>query len=224
VNIDQICSHLESLSLSDENRFHLLRHFDSVPEEYSLAIANRLDKPPADVKKQLSFSGSKFRASFAVHPDLLWQRISTDISQTAPHPPSDNVQVRTMFTPRSDSEFVFHLQYSPTVYTDGIGTDGVVALTELKATDHSTVNREVRGEEDKNEAPTVYLSRLPATWKVQVVVQKTNQELIVLTIFPGTYAPALPDPAAQTASDLQVSYEFWRTHALVRKPSHTSGS
>jgi len=219
LKIDHICSLLETVSLSDENRFHLLRHFDSVPEHYSMEIANRLGRPPADIRNQLFYSGSKFSTSFAAHPDMLWQRLSTDISKTALHTPSDDAEPRTLFTPRSDSDYVFHLHYSPIPYAGGIGSDGVVALNDLKTTDRNKVTMKMRGKEDKIEVPTVYLSRLPATWKVQVVLRKTEQALIVLTIFPGTYAPPLPEPAAQTAKDLQASIEFWKTHALVQSVS-----
>jgi hypothetical protein len=52
------------------------------------------------------------------------------------------------------------------------------------------------------------------TRKINIILTKENEELNIITIFPGKFAPALPDTNIQTEKKFNISKEFWDNHRL----------
>jgi hypothetical protein len=60
------------------------------------------------------------------------------------------------------------------------------------------------------------LEELPQTKLVNVVFKHCLNGMDLITVFPGTYAPAFPD-ASMSKDNLQIALEFWDEHILLKK-------
>ena len=52
------------------------------------------------------------------------------------------------------------------------------------------------------------------TRKLNIILFKENENLNIITIFPGEFAPALPDIETQSQENYNISKEFWDNHHL----------
>ena len=52
------------------------------------------------------------------------------------------------------------------------------------------------------------------TRKLNVILFKKEDQLEIITIFPGKYAPALPNKESMTWDEFNISDEFWSTHKM----------
>ena len=73
-------------------------------------------------------------------------------------------------------------------------------------------------EENRNGFMTRFmeLEELPQTKLVNVVFKHCLNGMDLITVFPGTYAPAFPD-ASMSKDNLQIALEFWDEHILLKK-------
>jgi len=73
-------------------------------------------------------------------------------------------------------------------------------------------------EENRNGFMTRFmeLEELPQTKLVNVVFKHCLNGMDLITVFPGTYAPAFPN-ASMSKDDLQIALEFWDEHILLKK-------
>ncbi len=75
-------------------------------------------------------------------------------------------------------------------------------------------------EENRNGFMTRFMEieELPQTKLVNVVFKHCLNGMELITVFPGTYAPAFPN-ASMSKDDLQIALEFWDEHILIKKQS-----
>jgi hypothetical protein len=59
------------------------------------------------------------------------------------------------------------------------------------------------------------VSEIQVTNKFCVVIEKVENDLNIITAFPGPYAPSFPYEG-QIKADHQLSEIFWNTHVLLR--------
>ena len=73
-------------------------------------------------------------------------------------------------------------------------------------------------EENRNGYITrfIEIAELPQTKLVNVVSKHCLNGMELITVFPGTYAPAFPN-ASMSKDDLQIASEFWDEHILLKK-------
>jgi hypothetical protein len=73
-------------------------------------------------------------------------------------------------------------------------------------------------EENRNGFMTRFmeLEELPQTKLVNVVFKHCLNGMELITVFPGTDAPAFPN-ASMSKDDLQIALEFWDEHILLKK-------
>ncbi len=75
-------------------------------------------------------------------------------------------------------------------------------------------------EENRNGFMTRFMEieELPQTGLINVVFKQCFNVMELITVFPGTYAPAFPN-ASMSKDDLQIALEFWDEHILIKKQS-----
>ncbi len=73
-------------------------------------------------------------------------------------------------------------------------------------------------EENRNGSMTRFMEveDLPQTKLVNVVFKHCLNGMELITVFPGTYAPAFPN-ASMSKDDFQIASEFWDEHILLKK-------
>jgi hypothetical protein len=73
-------------------------------------------------------------------------------------------------------------------------------------------------EENRNGYITrfIEIAELPQTKLVNVVSKHCLNGMELITVFPGTYAPAFPN-TSMSKDDFQIASEFWDEHILLKK-------
>ena len=76
-------------------------------------------------------------------------------------------------------------------------------------------------EENRNGYMTRFMEieDLPQTKFVNIVFKHCLNGMELITVFPGTYAPACPN-ASMSQEDFQIASEFWDEHILLKKHSY----
>ena len=74
-------------------------------------------------------------------------------------------------------------------------------------------------EENRNGYMTRFIEipELPRTKFVNVVFKHCLNDMELITVFPGMYAPAFPN-ATMLKDDFLIASEFWNAHILLKKP------
>lgn len=199
---------LSGLELSDRDRLHLLRHFTTVSEEYLRRLAARVGEPPEDVIERVGLPGSAFLPEFASDPDTLWNRLAPIVR--------DGRGAHYEATPAGGLHVSF--SFSVEEYPRGVGTDGIVALDDIPPELKPRLDRSRR---DRGKGAEVYVLRAffsRPTWQVHLVAGPEGKAFRIYTIFPGTYAPPLPDSGRMDPDVLDKSVFFWNSHALIEPP------
>lgn len=191
---------IASLGLTDQVRFHLLRHFRRVSGEYLLALAERLAIPVMEAEAQLGLAGSKFYPDFAGDPDDLWDRMTSLVRGDAGGGRFERLRRGVCHTRCTLQRFV--------------GTDGIIALEDLPAELAGKVKKTRRG---TGEAAVLVLpAQMERPTRVIHILAGPGQEGIRLyTIFPGTYAPPLPKAGIHPPEELEEYTRFWNSHVLI---------
>lgn len=184
--------------LSEERRFHLLRHFRDLSAEY---LARELcGADPEVARAQTRIPGSKFLPAFAADPDQALARVIDEAGHRLPP-----------FGP--DGRLTVSVSFPPARFPDGIGTDGLIALQAIPP------GTPLEREERSGRLVMVVTMEPPLSWEAHLIlVGDEAGEVRVLTLFPGTLAPPFPDPTLQGPAEVAAFAAFWEGHALVADP------
>ncbi len=162
----QILLKIAEISLTEDNRKHLWRHFYTSDQE--------------------KIAGSRFDPSFAPDPDSAWSLFASLIK--GEHD-KNNIIIRN----DDKDRIVIDLFFDKKTYPNGIGTNSLIPIKDLDPEVKKTLRRAERG--DGSLFPVWRFSGKAAlTWEAHVVFRADNADLPELvTFFPGIYAPPFPD-------------------------------
>lgn len=193
--------------LPPDRALHLCRHFRAVSavERRRLRTAGLSDEA---VDAELGMAGSHFIAGFSEGPfgllSFLEERlVAGDAAVTASTAASGAIRYEAVF------------RFSREDWPTGIGTDGVVDLSEVSRDSATVVRREERG---GYSVSVVYHVEAPPTWRVNLVAVAEGdvpQVWQVTTAFPGMMAPPFPAQSRQSAETYGEALKFWSRHGLV---------
>jgi hypothetical protein len=185
---------------SDRLQFHILRHFTNPGEDYLSTFMKSSGYSRKEIEQQLLLPGSKFREDFASDPMKLWKIVQELISGN---------QFRAVY---SSNRKIFSFEFEKELHPAGIGTCGLVKLSELTEEERQKVKEEIRNgftvQTISNIAPR-------PSWEMHMVLLLSADPFIA-TIFPGRYAPPFPDSKNQDYEEYMDNEVFWKKHALVR--------
>ncbi|NOX86021.1 MAG: hypothetical protein GXO86_08675 [Chlorobi bacterium] len=190
----------DPMQISFTAQLHILRHFSEIDEEYRKELKASAGFSDEDMDKQLTIAGSKFHPEFAKNPLHLLEMVRCHEKFSYP-------DIREWKANR----YVIKMHFSRKNYPHGVGRDALIRLDDLLAEEKALVKKQER---DGMLVNQVKINRINPTWQVNVVLWK-EPELSVRTIFPGIYAPPLPDPGKQTETGLMTSRHFWEQHAFI---------
>jgi len=182
-----------------ELQFHLLRHFSRTDAVYLETFVRQSGYSKEEISAQFAFSGSKFYIDFADNPLKLFEIISGCLEKGSFSRSESGI--RNIYT--------FHFDRSN--YPDGIGSCNLVPLNELSAEEKGLMRYEKRGHLHM----TIISGVQPRpAWEMHMVMIKGITPAIT-TIFPGTYAPPLPDATLQNKKEYSFNKSFWENHGLI---------
>lgn len=183
----------EHINFSIDAQFHVLLHFNAIDENYhQKMVKNGFSNE--QIHQQLKEDRSKFDRDFAANPEVLWQKLAQQI-ELGNYQIIGNPNKKVLI-------FLFENQY--------VGEDNLYQLPEPVAHD------EVYGNTVHN--PIIKIHGTPIeTKQVNCILSQVDEQIEVLTIFPGVYAPPFPNIEKQTEKEYSESYAFWTTHAIIKK-------
>ena len=179
-------------------QFHILQHFRKIDQKYMQRLVSEAGYAPGDIQNKLSTPSSKFWYGFAHNPQELWSLLQQHL------PPEENWNWE-------DNRCSHVITFNPQTYPKGVGFDSLIDLEQLTPDEKKALAcRQKNGY-------TVYIlysSKLIPTWQINVIsFYQENPD--ITTIFPGKFAPPLPDPEYQDQVKYQESKKFWDRHAFV---------
>lgn len=187
-------------TLNTKLQFHLLRHFVHTDEHYLDEFMKKSVHSPEEIKQQFAMPGSKFHPEFARNPVALWKIIK------------DRIAGNHFGSRFEGKRKIFSFNFEKEHYPDGIGSSGLIPLSELSQAENDRIEMEDR---DGILVQTIQGIKPPATWEMHMVILLTGDPFIT-TIFPGIYAPPFPDRATQAPGEYEENASFWKTHVLIR--------
>lgn len=187
------------LTLDTSTRFHMLRHFSSVTPSYiTTAFPDNIQDAAME---QLALHRSKFLPVFAADPDVLVDKL-----REIP----DELLVRNEKSDRAD----LLLEFTNEQYIDGIGTDSIISLESIDHTVNVEWKQPEAGPQDYRVAYAA-LPCLPPTFILNACFSCSEDALTLITAFPGTPAPPLPDHAKHSPAEYAEFDSFWKSHAFI---------
>jgi hypothetical protein len=92
---------------------------------------------------------------------------------------------------------------------------GYVGKTGIASRKEVDINSIIKESRNGFMVEVALVSELQVTNKFCVVIEKVEDDLNIITAFPGPYAPSFPYEG-QIKADHQLSEIFWNTHVLLR--------
>jgi len=182
-----------------DRQFHVLKHFQSVDQEYREYMAENSDFSAEDIEKQLSMQGSKFRESFCENPLELFDLLK------------DEFQRQQTETYWSGNKCEFQMRFLFNDFPNGIGEDKIIHIDEVP----DIIKEPFVGKDLETLHSIIYKTTPKPTWTTNIILQNTGSQPEIISIFPGIYAPPFPDRESQDEVGYLVSLKFWSKHIII---------
>ena len=190
---------LSRTNLTKENQLHLLSHFSKIDNQYVKWLHEQYNIEQKEVAHFLSISGSKFHYDFVKNPNELFNFIRR------------NTGLINIYTNNTD-KLEFYIDVPEHEYPEGIGSNALISLKNLSGFEKSKVISTDRG---RQKVLSIKRPKKP-TWRINtIIVFDEKKEPRLQSIFPGTYAPPLPDEDFFTKEQNSQYSEFWNKHVIV---------
>lgn len=192
-------SNIEKIRFDLETQFHILKHFATVDNLYMQLLINQTSYNEANILKQFDEVGSKFHFNFAKNPANL---IATLIKE---------IKIKNIQFEWQNNRCELHIEYSLTEFPYGIGVDCLFPINELSEIEKKQINKINRSGVLVN-----VLQKKPlSTLKINLILIKIDNEIKVISVFPGIYAPVLPNIITQNEAQYSNSIQFWDNYVFL---------
>ncbi len=177
--------------LTDERAFYLIKHFEELDKKGIIHFQN-LSYSNEEIKQSVNSIGSKFHASFCNNPFDLIQKINHYSPYEIINQSNGNRAV------------VYKIPF-----TGGIGTNTIIKLKDIQQTDKARIKKVIRN--------GFYVNMLERNFfdftnQLVVICNHLNE---VITVFPGSYAPAFPTQLTNP-DEIKASILFWENHTFIK--------
>ena len=184
-----------SITYNDRTLFHMLRHFETINDGAKDCLIKRGYSLQA-IEDAMHLPGSKFYAEFAQDLKMLEQQLAL----------GQNLCQETI------GKYVYlQLRFEPSVFPNGIGTIGVVPISDLtKLGARSLCKKENRGVCLQH----AIVDHLPPSWEMSLILKPQKNYHLLITAFPGTKAFPVPN-SKMTDMVFQDCTQFWENHVFL---------
>ena len=190
------------LNFSRETRFHILKHFGSLPEVFVHEFANVSGYTTEEIRNKTHIPGSKFSDMFVKGPDELYTIISELVNR-----PDTRLIWR-------NGKCEFEWTYQSSAFPSGIGYDCLINIDLLNPGQKQIIQKMlVHGYE------VSVLKGMPEkTWTLNAILRKiSDYEADIVTIFPGRWAPPFPNSFEPGSDEYLASSSFWNNYVFLRE-------
>ena len=180
-------------------QFHVLKHFSKINKEYLDLILNKTDYLPDEVEEQLKVLSSKFYPEIISNPDNLYDILIKEVSVNGP--------VARWTGTKCELQVIFREDH----YPSGIGNNCMLHISDL-----SDEEKEGIFESTRDGLKIKVIRSVPEpTFKVNIILYRNEDNIQIVSIFPGDYAPPLPDKDNQPEDQFLISQKFWKNHVFI---------
>ncbi len=194
--IKELLSQAAGFEFGPMRQYHTLKHFAAIDDQFVKTFLHQF-RDIHGIEDRLKKNVSKFSREFADNPFTIIDRISK----------TDTYVVE--FSRESGDRIEVGMKFSESSFPGGVGFDSLVSLDDISPVDAGRVFME----------DGVQYIHLPGgsliNWRMNLILGRLNGKVEVITFFPGTYAPPLPDNEFQSEEELRQSRQFWKEHAVV---------
>jgi hypothetical protein len=184
-----------AITYNDRTLFHMLRHFETINDGAKNCLIKRGYSLQA-MEEAMRLLGSKFYAEFAQDLKKLEEQLA----------------LGQLLSQETIGKYLYvQLRFEPSVFPNGIGTIGVVPLSDLaKLGARSLGKKENRGVCLQH----AIVDHLSPTWEMSLILKPQKNYHLLITAFPGTKAFPVPQ---SNMSDLvfQACTQFWENHVFL---------
>jgi len=182
-----------------ERQFHVLKHFSEINHKYRQYLIKNSEYSDDDIDNRLKEKGSRFFKSFTSDPLHLLNMVIDRFK-------SDGFVFEWMGD-RCEVKLIFSKELIP----EGIGEDCVIHIDKLS----EEMKHQLEGMEYETLQKVQIIGHPRKTWTINLIIKKIENQPVIITIFPGIYAPLLPNLEEQTEEEYRKSIEFWSKHVLI---------
>lgn len=192
----------DDLKILPIDAFHCLTHFEMINDEYRTCL-NKCAYSDAEINVRLSAAGSKFFPSFATSLSEVFHYLFANFG--------DAFINFAWYENTARLSFVIDDKHFP----EGIGNCNMVSLDALSEQERRCLTRV-----DRNGFNVLLLNK---NCRTTPLLTNTNECNLILynkaeptlkTVFPGIFAPRMPDKWSMTMSQYIESNDFWNTHCF----------
>ncbi len=183
-------------SFSIENQLHVLSHFHHLDAHYKNTIQKYSTHSLDEINAELNREGSKFNSNFAGNPLVLLTLLKSEI---------EDGNYRSI--DHSGGKIDFIIQFDK-----AIGTSGIIKIDDL--TEEEVRSLKMIKYRNANILKATINRTIP-TKQVNLVTRLKNDSYEIITVFPGIYAPSLPDKGKQSKDEYMESRGFWDKYVFV---------
>lgn len=188
-------------TFSYSNQFHVLRHFSQIDTDYRALMKSETNYTDKEIDFQLSISGSKFHPVFAINPFHLWEKIQK-------HHNFNILDDKIWKNGKAEISLIFQ----EVQYPKGIANDSLIKIESLSNEQKKQLQIEER---DGFLVNNISLNEFKPTWQANIILAK-GTEIQLITIFPGIFAPALPNQKKQSKKEWIKSKIFWEQYTFKK--------
>ncbi len=183
------------ITYNDRTLFHMLRHFDQINDGAIDCLMKRGFSHQA-MEEALHIPGSKFYATFAQDLKMLEQQFAFGLAL--------NQEIVGKY-------LQVQLRFEPSQFPQGIGTLGVVPITNL---DKLGVRELVKKENRGISLQHALVDKLPPTWEMSLILKPQTNYHLLITAFPGTRAYPMPN-SNMPELFFKACTNFWDNHVFL---------
>lgn len=185
----------EEINLLPKNQLHVLRHFGFISDNYKNQLSNLLDIKYIIIETELTKVGSKFNNSYFKTPIEVLDLIK-------------NLTPKKTIS-QDDGSIVNSYLVEEAIFPGGIGTDSIFEISKLTNEYLSSLRNEIRSGFN---IKVLDVDELPITYEIQAVLKIEKEQLYVITLFPGKYAPPFPTIKENKFDSIL----FWESNCFLK--------
>jgi len=188
---------IADINIPDERKFHLIRHFSKISLQYHQCLET-LGFTQEEILNELNLPASKLFSNFAQDIESLLNRIKSELVR------------QTIIYQEIEKKIEIKLQFS---YC--IGENNLVEISDLSDDEKLQIRQKNRGQNNDVVINYLQTTKKFPTCQLNIVLIKTEGSFVLLTVFPGMYAPPFPNIEYQNCKQYNQNKDFWDNVVFV---------
>ena len=190
---------INKIKIKSEILFHILKHFNTVDYQFKKILLSK-GYSTDNLNNQMTIPASKFLKNFAANPYEVLNRVKQNT-------PSDICVNNNSESGKTEITIIF----SNKDFKDGIGFDRVININKLNKNQIKNL-KQIKSE---SHTITTIKGNPVKTLKLNIITEQINNNINLITLFPGQHAPPLPDKHHQSLKNFIISKNYWDKHVFI---------